>query len=759
MSTAVADRRAAFFRHSLRWRMPFMISTLLLGVVAAFAWSAHQMVESTLIRATGERAQNAAERVAGLLDARRSEDQIRAFAQDTTVRAALDGGLDDARDRARARLQAFIGTGVRRVQLWNVRGDLVLDVSVPVPASGSTAPIELPRGSVPSHVGFGPLQMASDLVYYDVVMEVVDDDAGRDAAQEARLGYLVARGTFQENPPGIFSRLVGRGALVRIGNRTGDVWAGFSHPAAPEPVDLARPGIAQYRARDGEMRLGAVSLIPGTPWAAWVEFPLADAVAPARAFLVWMVPVALLFVAVGAAVAAALSAGITAPLRTLSTASGAIASGDYSQRVPNNRHDEIGQLGHAFNHMAEEIQHSQQRLEARVIERTAELNEARLAADRANQAKSEFLSRMSHELRTPLNAIMGFAQVLQLDSVNDEQRDAIGHILRGGRHLLGLINEVLDVARIEAGALSLSPEPVAIGDIVQHAVDLIRPLATERGLTISIDPLPSTFVRADRQRLNQILFNLLSNAVKYNRAQGTVRVFSPPAEAGRVQIVVADTGAGIPPNKLALLFTPFERLGAEQTLVEGTGLGLALAKGLTEAMKGSLTVRSVVDEGTQFRVELPAAESPVVANKTPLQQAVTYDDSTGTILYIEDNMSNVRLMERLIKRRPGVTLFHARDGRSGIEMTREQRPDLVFLDLHLPDTPGDEVLRQIWEDPEMRGIPVVVLSADATPAQRRRLLACGARAYLTKPFDIAEVLLFIDETLAGAGAASTEPTN
>jgi signal transduction histidine kinase/ActR/RegA family two-component response regulator len=482
----------------------------------------------------------------------------------------------------------------------------------------------------------------------------------------------------------------------------------------------------------------------------WVEFPIPSVTAPARQFIDQMIPLGLLFVALGAGLAALLSARITAPLRRLSTAAGAIASGDYSQRVPNNRHDEIGQLGRAFNDMAEDVQQSQQRLEARVIERTAELNTARLAADRANQAKSEFLSRMSHELRTPLNAIMGFAQVLQLDSLTEEQRDGVAHVLRGGRHLLALINEVLDVARIEAGALSLSPEPVAIVDIVQHAVDLIRPLATERRLTITIEPLPNTFVRADRQRLNQILINLLSNAVKYNKPNGSVRIFSPAAASGRIAIVVADTGAGIPPSKLALLFRPFERLGAEQSEVEGTGLGLALAKGLAEAMQGSLTVESVVDEGTAFRVELPATDSPAAEEREPQRQAVAHSDSTGTILYIEDNLSNVRLMERLVKRRPGVTLLHARDARSGLEMLGERRPQLIFLDLHLPDAPGEEVLRQIWENPQTRDIPVAVLSADATPAQRRRLLACGARAYMTKPFDIAEVLQFIDDTLAQA---------
>lgn len=748
MTDGAYERRPVAPRNSLRWRMPLTMSALLLIVVAIFVWVAYQTVESTLVRAAGERAQTAADHVASVLDAQRAPEQLRALGADQAFRTFLKTRSSDTRERAEARLQSLAGAGPRRVQLWDADGALLIDVSVAGTIGTDTTTTEFPQGSAPSVVGVGPLQAAGSLVYSDTVAEVFDDGvAGDPSSSVGRLGYVVMRGTFRENPPGIFSRLVGRDAVVRIGNTTGSVWGNFSQRVPAAPVDLGRPGVAQYRADDNGMRVGAVSHVPGTSWAAWVEFPVATVVAPARVFLRRTIPVALLFVALGALLAGIVSARITTPLSALSAAAHAIASGDYSQRVATNRRDEIGQLGHAFNHMADQVQHTQQRLEARVIERTAELNQARIAADRANKAKSEFLSRMSHELRTPLNAIMGFAQVLQLDSMTEEQADGVAHILRGGRHLLALINEVLDVARIEAGALSLSPEPVAVSDIVRHAVDLIRPLANQRGLTIVVESLPDTYVLADRQRLNQILFNLLSNAVKYNRERGIVRVSSPAAAPGRVAIVVADTGAGIPSEKLALLFRPFERLGAEQSDVEGTGLGLALAKGLAEAMEGSLTVESAVDHGSAFRVELPATESPVAQEKAAEHQPTADSNSTGTILYIEDNLSNVSLMERLVKRRPGVTLLHARDGLTGVKLVRERRPQLVFLDLHLPDTTGEEVLRQLWENPDTREIPIAVLSADATPSQRRRLLAAGATAYLTKPFDIAELLNFIDDTL------------
>lgn len=385
-----------------------------------------------------------------------------------------------------------------------------------------------------------------------------------------------------------------------------------------------------------------------------------------------------------------------------------------------------------------------------------ELAAAKREAERANRAKSDFLSRMSHDLRTPLNAILGFAQLFEMDTLTDEQHESLRHIRNGGAHLLDMINEVLDIARIESGHLSLSPEPVALGDVVQHVVELVRPLAAQRGINVGNDEAVRVcgmrHVRADRQRLKQILLNLLSNAVKYNRAGGRVRVTCEEAAAGRTRIKVSDTGAGIHPEKLQLLFQPFERLGAEQTAVEGTGLGLVLSKGLAEAMGGTLGVESEVDHGSTFWVELPACEASPESTEPPARphrRAAGADTGvTGTVLYIEDNISNRRLMERVLARRPGVRLTGAAEGGTGVALAQANPPDLILLDLHLPDVRGEEVLRRLWEDPSTRAIPVAVLSADATPAQARRLIASGASAYLTKPLDIVKVLQLVDETLA-----------
>jgi len=395
-------------------------------------------------------------------------------------------------------------------------------------------------------------------------------------------------------------------------------------------------------------------------------------------------------------------------------------------------------------------------LEARIDERTRALsasNEAlelaRIEAERANQAKSDFLSRMSHDLRTPLNAIMGFAQVLRLDPLAPEQADSVEHILRGGEFLLTLIDEILDLARIESGRLTLSPEPVSIAEIVAHAGALIRPVASQRGVTLTIEVAQDIAAFADRQRLNQILLNLLSNAIKYNRQNGTVTVRGS-RRGKHVQIDVADTGAGIPQGRLALLFRPFERLGAEQSGIEGTGLGLALSKRLAEAMNGTLTVDSAIDQGCVFHVGLPACDVTSSDGHAKQRKDVTSADYAATVLYVEDNHANVSLMKRILSRRPHVVLLHAPDGHAALDMLRTQRPDFVILDLHLPDLHGDEVLRRIWEDPTTRDIPVAMLSADASSASRRRLLASGAIAFLAKPLDVADVLDLLDRTLGGS---------
>jgi PAS domain S-box-containing protein len=395
-----------------------------------------------------------------------------------------------------------------------------------------------------------------------------------------------------------------------------------------------------------------------------------------------------------------------------------------------------------------------------------ELQQATQAAERANQAKSEYLSRMSHELRTPLNAILGFAQLLELDELREEQHDSLRHILSGARHLLGLINEVLDIAAIEAGRLPLSLEPVALADVAAETVSLIRPLADEHGILLT-GPTPScaTHILGDRQRLKQILLNLLSNAVKYNRAGGTVQLGCEPAPGERLRITVDDTGPGIAADSLERLFIPFERLTNEQTAIEGTGLGLPLSKRLAEAMGGTLDLVSTPGQGSTFWIELPLAEGPVqrherqqaASSSVPEQPGQT--EPTLTVLYIEDNLSNLQLVERVLSRRPGVKLISAMRPQLGLDLAREHRPDLLLLDLHLPDMPGEEVLRRLQTNPKTAQIPVVVLSADARPGLIQRLLDQGARGFLTKPLDVTELLELLDTIAAEHQQPASPPVS
>lgn len=749
------ERQALSARHSLRWRLPVLISALIALVVLTFLWAAYRTVETTLMRAGGERAQGAADQVASLLDAQQAIAQLQRAATDAVLRDYLQSRTDASHEAALKRLNLLATSGPRTIGVWDDAGVRLLEISVPGAAAGGLVPRVLPPTPRPTESGMSALQASDGIVFSDMVAEI---RAGNSPAEQTgasgRLGYLAVRSTFSVSPPGIIGRLVGQDAVVAVGNRTGDIWTDFSHLVHAPAVDLMHNGVAAYRAADGEMRLGAAAKILATPWVVWVEFPRARLVAPARAFMNQMVMMALMFVAAGAALASVVAARITRPLSELNSAAQAVAAGDYSPRIAAQRHDEIGRLGRAFNVMTDRVEDAQHRLEARVTERTAELAAARSEADRANRAKSEFLSLMSHDLRTPLNAILGFAQLLEIDQLNADQSEHVQQILHGGRHLLELISEVLDITRIETGQLSLSPETVSVRDVVHRAVELVKPLAAKRGIALHVRTIDeSNAVHADRQRLSQILLNLLSNAVKYNRTGGDVAIGGERLTSDRYRITVTDTGPGIPASKIALLFHPFERLGAEQTAVEGTGLGLAISRALAEAMGGTLGVNSVIDQGSTFWVELPAAEhrsdrAPVLSSTPQATLAAAEPTKAGTVLYIEDNLSNVRLMERILQQRPGLALLHAPSGHAAFDLIRERHPDLVLLDMHLPDMSGEEVLHHLWADPASRSIPIVIVTADATPGLARRLKAAGATACITKPLNLKELLELVDTVLS-----------
>ncbi len=388
-----------------------------------------------------------------------------------------------------------------------------------------------------------------------------------------------------------------------------------------------------------------------------------------------------------------------------------------------------------------------------------ELIAARQEADRANRAKTDFLSQMSHELRTPLTAILGFSQLLELEDLTAEQHSSVAHVLQAGRHLLDLINEILDISRIETGTMTISPEPVALGELVDEVFAVVKPIASARGVELARGSAFDDHVLADRQRLRQVLLNLVTNALKYNRQGGTVSVASTRAADDRLRISVSDTGYGIAPEHIDRLFQPFDRLGAELGTVEGTGIGLALAKGLVNAMGGTVEVESVIDVGTTFTIDLALTEGPLERYERLSAESIDTppERPRRRVLQIEDNLSNVKLVERIMERRPDIELLTAGGGREGIEMARAHLPDLVLLDLHLPDIPGHEVLRELRTFPETRTIPVVVVSADATQAQVTRLREAGVFGYLTKPLDVAEFLSTIDRAIHGDDSEVAAP--
>jgi PAS domain S-box-containing protein len=387
-----------------------------------------------------------------------------------------------------------------------------------------------------------------------------------------------------------------------------------------------------------------------------------------------------------------------------------------------------------------------------------EADESREVAERANRAKSEFLSRMSHELRTPMNSILGFAQVLSRKELPHDQRKAVDHILKAGRHLLSLINEVLDISRIEANRQLLSLEPVPVRAVVQETLSLIRPLVAQRGCTIDDDIGVGAdwHVEADRQRLAQVLLNLLSNAAKYNRPGGRIGVAGEIVD-GRVRIHVRDTGYGVAADRLEHLFVPFERLGAEQSDVEGTGLGLALSKRLVEAMGGTLTVASDIGVGSTFSIDLAHVDSPLERITRDGDGAPARADRgsrKASVLYIEDNLANLSLIETILLARPEITLIPALQGQLGLDLAWEHDPDIILLDLHLPDVTGAEVLRRLKQDERTRATPVVVISADATVGQADRLIELGAQGYLTKPLDVDRFLALLDDVIGTAGGVA-----
>ncbi|TMA29830.1 MAG: PAS domain S-box protein [Deltaproteobacteria bacterium] len=388
--------------------------------------------------------------------------------------------------------------------------------------------------------------------------------------------------------------------------------------------------------------------------------------------------------------------------------------------------------------------------ERRQVEET--LTMAKGAAEKANLAKSDFLSSMSHELRSPLNAILGFAQLMESDSTpaTQSQKASIGEILRAGWYLLELINEILDLAQIESGKLSLSKEPTSLAEVILECQAMIGPQAQKGGIRMTFPQFDvPRFVLADRTRLKQILMNLLSNAVKYNQSGGTVVVDCVPSGPDRIRLSVKDSGVGLPPEKLAQLFQPFNRLGQERGAVQGTGIGLVMSKRLVELMGGVIGVESSVGVGSVFWCELSSVDAPQLEAETAQPAAMAQAQARHgaplrTLLYVEDNPANLKLVEQLIARRPTMRLLSALDGNMGIQLARANQPEVILMDINLPGISGLEALKILREDTATAHIPVLALSANAMPRDIERGLEAGFFSYLTKPIKVTEFMETLD---------------
>jgi PAS domain S-box-containing protein len=384
-----------------------------------------------------------------------------------------------------------------------------------------------------------------------------------------------------------------------------------------------------------------------------------------------------------------------------------------------------------------------------------ELNRAMAAAEKANRAKTDFLSGMSHELRTPLNAILGFAQVMESGSPapTPSQQRNIDQILKAGWYLLELINEILDLALIESGKLTLSREPVSLVEVMLECRAMIEPQAKKRGITMSFPHFEVPYiVSADRTRVKQVLINLLFNAIKYNKPDGAVTIECTLRSADVIRISVRDTGAGLAPEQLAQLFQPFNRLGKEAGAEEGTGIGLVVSKRLVDLMGGTIGVDSVVGVGSVFWIELGLTSAPLLAIREIERIALTTPQATDgdprqTVLHVEDNPANLELVEQLIARRTDLRLLSAADGNLGIEFARTYQPGVIVMDINLPGISGIEAMRRLRADPSTAHIPIIALSANAMPRDIERGLEAGFFNYLTKPLKVREFMDALDVAL------------
>ena len=733
-------------RYSIRGRAALLTSVLVAVALATFTWVTVARVRADLITRGIERAETAVATLAPQTAQTSQQGQTR-LAQVASGEAVRNFLRAPSEVTKAAVLEAAHSPGVtteETVSIWDNSGRQLLNATI-----GAEATIPDESGP-PTAVGVTPLLTHGDVLFT------------RSTAQIPGAGYLVvSRAVRQTASSNVVNRVVGDDAIVLIGNQSGAVWTDLARRVPAPQIDLTQTGGREFLSGDGERMIGAFEKIPNTPWVLLIAFRRAVIVAPA-----WQLLGVLIAASIGITIAAtlaarALSNRVTKPLAELTRAAQALEQGDYSRRVLAHRQDEVGQLGQAFNAMAQQVEMGRRALEAHA----AELSTSREAAKRANESKDEFLAVLSHELRTPLNAILGWCQMLKAGvTPPGGTQHAIGVIERNAIAQLRLVEDLLDVSRIVTGQFVLEKGRVDITEVVKTAVESLEPALLAKRIRIvvqQVPPSPARHVHGDANRLQQAVWNLLSNAIKFTPVDGSIQV-ELAAQESSIEIAVRDTGEGISAAALPMIFERLQQ-GDNGTARRhgGLGLGLAIVRQIVELHHGAVAAESEgLGRGATFRITLPTLAHASEAGKKPQSPIALqpHDQSRQDkqplqgihILLVEDSDDAREVTDRLLTTL-GANVTACADAAATLEWLSSNSADVIVSDIGMPGLDGWRMMERIRSEPSLRGhrTPAIALTAHATPLDRERSAEAGFQEHLAKPVDFDELVRAIRASVVG----------